>query len=111
MATPDGRYLKDKEMAQAVAGQLAKVGITVEVEVQEFGNVVNAIGNRTSLPMALIAWKIDADPYVMLTLLHHKDGFWSMLDMPELDKLIDEQGALLDVEKRRQKMQQIQQFM
>ncbi len=34
--TPNGRYLKDKEMAEAVAADLRKIGLNVEVQVLEW---------------------------------------------------------------------------
>ncbi len=41
-----GRYLKDKEYAQAVAAQLAKIGVTVQVKFYEWGNYLQHLTTR-----------------------------------------------------------------
>src|SRR6266487_1065389 len=38
---PQGRYVRDKEVAEAVAGQLTKAGIRVNLRVHEWGNYLN----------------------------------------------------------------------
>ena len=49
LQTPNGRYLKDKEAAQAVAGYLAQVGITVKVEALDWSVFVpNWLNHKTS---------------------------------------------------------------
>src|SRR5262249_30291639 len=38
---PQGRYVRDKEVAEAVAGQLTKAGIRVNLRIHEWGNYLN----------------------------------------------------------------------
>jgi peptide/nickel transport system substrate-binding protein len=46
--TPDGRYLQDKAVAQAVAGMLAKVGVQAKVNPWEWGAFVKLLQDKTS---------------------------------------------------------------
>ncbi len=41
--TPSGRYLKDKEAAQAIAEQLAQAGLTVRLQVDEWGTMLDLV--------------------------------------------------------------------
>ena len=43
---PNGRYLQDKQVAEAIVGQLAKVGITAELETIEWSTYVQGIIGR-----------------------------------------------------------------
>ncbi|MBV9322463.1 MAG: hypothetical protein JO352_01600 [Chloroflexi bacterium] len=46
--TPDGRYLQDKAVAQAVGGMLGKVGVQVKVNPWEWGAFVKLLQDKTS---------------------------------------------------------------
>jgi peptide/nickel transport system substrate-binding protein len=55
--SPDGRYLKDKEVAEAVAGQLTKAGIRTKVRVFEWTTYLNKhVYIHAADPMYLIGW-------------------------------------------------------
>jgi peptide/nickel transport system substrate-binding protein len=45
---PNGRYLNDKAVAEAVAGQLAKVGVTVKVNIPDYPTLVRKIVKKES---------------------------------------------------------------
>jgi peptide/nickel transport system substrate-binding protein len=54
---PDGRYLKDKEVAEALGGQLTKAGIRTTVKVHEWGTYLNQMQYvHNGGPMSLIGW-------------------------------------------------------
>lgn len=53
---PTGRYLKDREVAQAIAGQWGEVGITVDLNLQEFGTYLNEYRAHTLGPAYLIGF-------------------------------------------------------
>ncbi|HEV7663992.1 MAG TPA: ABC transporter substrate-binding protein, partial [Chloroflexota bacterium] len=64
MNTPSGRYLKDKETAQAIAGYLDKVGIKVDLQVLEWANFATKLQNKGLAPLYYVgnlAWTQDAD--------------------------------------------------
>lgn len=44
---PIGRYLKDKEVAEAIAGQLQKVGVTCNMQGSDIGTLVERIHTQT----------------------------------------------------------------
>ena len=55
--SPDGRYLKDKEVSEAVAGQLTKAGIRTKVRVYEWTTYLNKyVYVHGADPMFLIGW-------------------------------------------------------
>jgi peptide/nickel transport system substrate-binding protein len=55
--SPDGRYLKDKEVAEALAGQLTKAGIRTTVKTFEWGTYLNQMqyvhGGGAHVPVRL----------------------------------------------------------
>ncbi|MBT8217390.1 MAG: hypothetical protein HKN74_09885 [Acidimicrobiia bacterium] len=51
---PTGRYLKDKEVCEVVAAELAKVGITVPTKVSEVGAYFTAVLAKEAGPMIYI---------------------------------------------------------
>jgi peptide/nickel transport system substrate-binding protein len=64
--TPQGRYLLDKELAEAASGQMAKVGIDAKVQILEFGNFMDRLTKDKTLgPIWLLGYSfptLDADP-------------------------------------------------
>jgi peptide/nickel transport system substrate-binding protein len=55
--SPDGRYLKDKEVSEAVAGQLTRAGIRTKVRVYEWTTYLNKLVYiHAADPMFLIGW-------------------------------------------------------
>jgi peptide/nickel transport system substrate-binding protein len=55
--SPDGRYLKDKEVAEAIAGQLTKAGIRARVKTHEWTTYLSQyVYPHKANPMYLIGW-------------------------------------------------------
>src|SRR5206468_3756920 len=54
--TPSGRYPLDKDISQAIASQLGRIGITVNVVVNEWGTHLDKIKNRTTGDMFFLGW-------------------------------------------------------
>jgi peptide/nickel transport system substrate-binding protein len=113
MDTPNGRYIKDKEVAQAVAGYLDKVGIKVEVNTKEWGLYSQDIVNRTVDPMFLIGWggggTFDAD--TILNTQFRSDDYHSYYANPKVDQLLDDARSTLDQDKRLADYKQIEQIL
>ena len=98
---PDGRYVNDKQVAEAIAGELAKVGIKVNLNVQEWGNYIGKIVTHKAGPMWLIGWgnaMFDADN--TYTPLVHSSALLSYTNDPELDRLIDAARSTFDPARR-----------
>ena len=100
--SPDGRYLKDKEVAEAIAGQLTKAGIRTTVRTHEWGTYLNQMTYvHGAGPMNLIGWgntTWDADG--TLTPTFRTGKIISNYHNPDFDGLIDEAATTVDVKAR-----------
>ena len=54
--TPSGRYPLDKDVSLAIAAQLQRIGIKVNVVVNEWGTHLDKIKNRTTGDMFYLGW-------------------------------------------------------
>ena len=54
--TPSGRYPLDKDVSLAIAAQLQRIGIKVNVVVNEWGTHLDKIKNRTTGDMFFLGW-------------------------------------------------------
>lgn len=99
--TPSGRYLLDKEVAQAVAGQLAKVGIRAEVHTLEWGVYMTKLVKKHALaPMAIIGWAWPTlDAGGLLSLLR-KGSKYSYYTNEEFNRLLQQANTTVDEKKR-----------
>jgi len=99
--SPADRYLKDKEVAEAVIGYLRKVGINASVRFHEWGNYLKQIimGHKAD-PAYLLGWgdtTYDAD--FTLYLLRSGQAV-SNYSNPQLDALIDQGKVTMNKQKR-----------
>jgi peptide/nickel transport system substrate-binding protein len=96
---PSGRYLKDKEAAEAIGGQLQKIGIRAQVAIHEWGNYVSKWPEGLG-PMYMLGWAgtWDADG-ILYPLLHSGERF-SRWANPEFDRLLDAARSTLDQSER-----------
>ena len=98
---PTGRYNKDKEVAEAVAGQLAQTGATINTNIQEWTTYVNQTSSRGLWPMYELGWGNDSyDADNTLASLFTCDARLSTFCDPQLDKLIYDARFQLDPVKR-----------
>ena len=105
--SPSGRYLLDKEVAQAVAGQLTQVGIRSEFHALEWGVYMAKLTKAHQLaPMALIGWAWPTfDAGGLLSLI--KEGSpYSYYKSPEFNRLLNAANATMEVQKRRDLLHQ-----
>jgi peptide/nickel transport system substrate-binding protein len=99
----NGRYLNDKDIAEAVVGDLRKVGIRASVKLHEWGNYVTMTARQTAGPLFLLGWgntSFDADGslYVLLRTGQVLSSFTSS----RVDSLLDQGQATMDQKKRQQ---------
>jgi len=99
---PQGRYVRDKEVAEAAAGQLTKAGIRTTLRVYEFVNYLNnMVYVHKAGPVWLIGWgqgTMDAEGiYVPL---FRSGNLMSNYHNPEFDRMLDEAQTILDEKKR-----------
>lgn len=53
---PTGRYVKDKEVAEAITGQYAQIGVRVKLQLQEFGTLLTNYRAHKLSPMYMIGY-------------------------------------------------------
>lgn len=102
LATPSGRYIRDRQVADAVAGMLGKVGIRTKVKVYEWLPYLKALEGHQLEPLYLLGWGNpihDAD--WVLTPLLSSGAHNSNYSSPELDRLLEAARFEMDQEKRK----------
>ncbi len=100
--SPQGRFIKDKEMSEAIAGQLAKVGIRAQATTYEWGVFTKRMWGHQSNPIALMAWVDSAnDPDTQNNRILLSGGTWSQNADPKLDELINAIKTEMDPGKRK----------
>ncbi len=93
-----GTFPKDKEIAEAVADQLGKVGIRVTLQPTEFGDLYdNRLSGGKLNGMALMRWgNAKADPSELYTWCLWSKGETVYVTDPQMDKLIEQSEATMD---------------
>jgi peptide/nickel transport system substrate-binding protein len=107
-----GRYAQDRDLSQALAGQLARVGITVRVKNLEVGQFTDGVFKKTTDALVLIAYG-DADRDRTANFFHtHRTGaLWSVVSYPQLDALITRAEGTLDDAARAEVLREAQAWM
>jgi peptide/nickel transport system substrate-binding protein len=101
--SPQGRYVRDKEVAEAAAGQLTKAGIKTTLKTYEFVNYLNnMVYVHKAGPVWLIGWgqpMMDAEGiYVPL---FRTGSLLNNYHNPDFDGMVDQAQTMMD-EKQRQ---------
>lgn len=102
------RYMKDGEVAQAIAQQFGDIGVKVNLEVLDWSVYVQQVPRKG--PIFMLGWgstqTLDADAAVYAIM---KTGEpYSTASIPELDKLLDESRQIVDPAKRKTVLEDIQ---
>lgn len=98
---PDGRYMMDREVGEAVAGMLQAIGLEVTYEVLEWGVYFGHIQGRTLGHLYLLGWggaTVDAEGTVGPLL--YSGNPLSFYSNPRVDALIDKGRTVVDPEER-----------
>ncbi len=102
--SPDGRYIKDKEVAEAVAGQLTKVGLRTVARTFEWATYLNKmVYVHAADPMYLIGWgntTWDADGSYFP--LFHAGELLANHASSALDRLLEEAKVSMSPARRRE---------
>ncbi len=113
--TPVGRYLKDLQIAQAVAGMIDDLSnVSCEVKQRDFNTLASELtdGDITTGPkFYLIGWgnaTFDASQTINPTLT--SDGVLTSFQSDQLDSLITEANQAVETEQREQLLQQANAF-
>jgi peptide/nickel transport system substrate-binding protein len=125
LLTPTGRYMKDREVSLAIAGQLAKVGIEVDVVAPEWADFLDQLYGRGKHGTKRIEDAFQGiymlgtgGPTLDCGRTLNQRAMWNGGRMKyyhtdrsdKLDAMIAEQKATLDVGKREEMFKKIQAF-
>lgn len=102
-----------KQVAQAIASDLARIGVRVKIHhYEDMGPVVTMIRESKAGPMFQMSWGsfsvFDAD--ALLYDMFHCNSVWSYFCSPELDRLLEQGRSTIDVEARKKIYSQAQQI-
>ena len=104
----NGRFINDANVAQAIAGFLDDVGITVTLNVLEFGAFNGAIFSHQSSPMYFASWGNPVfDPAFIFDFITRTEGLLRTIQDPEIDDLLNRASATTDQDLRRDLYQQV----
>ncbi len=98
--TSTGRYTKDREVAQAIAGQLAKVGIKARLHTPEWG-IFNDLHRAGKCPICFRGRGTVVDPDDFFN-EYFETGVSKRLSYsnPKFDRLLQQQRQIFDADKR-----------
>jgi peptide/nickel transport system substrate-binding protein len=87
MGTPFGRFINDRQVAEAVVGQLAKAGFTVDLRVEEWGtSLANLMARKYDAMFG--AYGGSPDPDYMLSWLFTAKSSVVGFNKPEVETLL-----------------------
>jgi peptide/nickel transport system substrate-binding protein len=105
---PDGRYLQDKQVAEAIVGQLEKVGIKAELETVEWSTYVQGIVGRKYELFLLSQGGLQVGPAVQTNWSSKIKGIaWQGYTNPAVDEMIDTAAQQVDAAKRKATYEQL----
>ncbi len=105
---PVGRYVKDKEVAEAIAGQWAKIGVKADLKETEWGTYLNAYREHKLSPMYLIGFGTPVwDFQLAFTGYLLPSSSQSYYRDPQVQDMVNQATNTLDRDKRKQMLQDI----
>jgi len=104
-----GRLNKDSEIAQAVGGDLDKVGIKTQVVIEEFGVLAKNTANKTMTSPYMQSWALPVmDPDQWLWPQLHSGEFFTRTENADLDRILEASRREMNPEKREELLSQAQ---
>jgi peptide/nickel transport system substrate-binding protein len=106
---PQGRYVRDKEVAEAATGQFTKAGIRTTIRTFEFVNYLNnMVYVHKAGPVWLIGWGTPTmDAETVYYPLFRSGQIFANWHNEEFNRLIDEAQTIMDSKKRLEQYQRI----
>ena len=111
--TPEGRYLKDRQIAEAVQAQLGKIGIKTKLRVMEWGAYLDSLF-RHEQQLYIIGWGFstgDPDAPLRSCFFSTEKFNFSNYQNSNMDALLDKGVSELDPNKRHSIYEDIQQLL
>jgi peptide/nickel transport system substrate-binding protein len=104
------RYMKDTEVAQAIAQQFRDIGVKANLEVLDWSVYVQQVPRKG--PIFMLGWgstqTLDADAAIYAILRSGEP--YSTASIPELDRLLDESRAIVEPAARQKVLTKIQEL-
>jgi len=107
---PSGRYAQDREVSEAVAGMLAKVGVRTKMTVLEPGEFLRQLRQKELQPMAFVGLAPPDDPDFQVS-QYRSTWRYSYVKNEKMDALIDAGARELDAAKRAATYQELMALM
>lgn len=96
-----GFFNNEKEVAEAVAGDLRKVGIDATARIYEIGTFISKVTSHNAYPAYLSGWSSPTfEAGLTLRQVLHTKGAFSNYSNPKLDALIDQAWVTMDEKER-----------
>ena len=110
LSTPEGRYAMDRQVAEVIQAMLMEVGITVEINVLDWGAYSEQATSGQHQFFLLGMGCPTGDPEFNLFMNFGTEGpqNYSRFSNAAVDQLLAEQSTILDAEERSKVMYQIQ---
>jgi peptide/nickel transport system substrate-binding protein len=101
---PQGRYVRDKEVAEAATGQLNKAGIRTTLRTFEFVNYLNnMVYVHKAGPVWLIGWGTPTlDAETVYVPLFRSGNIFVNWHNEDFNRMVDEAQTIMDEKKRRE---------
>jgi peptide/nickel transport system substrate-binding protein len=106
--TPNGRYLKDKEAAQAIADQLTQAGLNVKVQVDEWGTLLDLVKTGKVDGMYFFGRSDTTLDGSMIRDWFRTGSTWVTYSDEKIDAAIDKALPIVNPDKRRQAFYELQ---
>ncbi len=119
MMAPNNRYVNDEQIAQAVAGMLAKINIKVDLKTLPKAQYWPEFDKRAA-DIMMIGWHSDTEDsnnfYEFLVACPNEETGWGQYNSgnycnPEVDKMIKQANEELETAKRAEIMQHIEKIL
>jgi peptide/nickel transport system substrate-binding protein len=107
---PVGRYMADKELTEAIAGQLEAVGVRATPEITEWSVYIGNLYERGLAPMFFLGWAPLPDTLGMLT-LNECESVVNYHCNPDFDALVDQAKTTVDEAARNEIYKQATQWL
>jgi peptide/nickel transport system substrate-binding protein len=106
--TPNGRYLKDKEAAQAIAEQLTQAGLNVKLQVDEWGTMLDLVKSGKVDGMYFWGRSDTTLDGSMMRDWFHTGSTWVTYSDKKIDAAIEKALPVVNPERRRQAFSELQ---
>ncbi|MBI4279674.1 MAG: hypothetical protein HY660_14585 [Armatimonadetes bacterium] len=110
---PNGRYLLDKQIGEAIAGYFQKAGVNVKINLVEWGQFASAVfGKSGTWDLSLFGWgMVTFDPDWLFRPMFHSKYNLTGYKNEKLDSLIDAGRTTFDERKAMASYKEIQQLL